>query len=651
MLSNSKEKKRTLFFLSIGISLIVIFLAVFNIGNILELKLLDWRFTLRGEHPTSENVFIVAMGDESVSPEAVGRWPWRRIYMAILLDIIKPYNPDTVIFDILFTEPSEGEQAGDDYAFAEQAMLMGNVYFPFYGLTETDKEFRGYKEKLDSINEELVEKISIGRVSDFKKKSFVKANRVVMPIPLFSREARGSGYVNAIPDSDGVTRRVPLVMQYNDYLVPNVAFYAALNYLGVKKEDIEIKPGKYILLKTADKKIKIPVDKQCQMLANHPGDFSPDNIPMTPFVSIIDSYEKMIAGEKSSFDLNELKDKIMFIGLTATGTSDLRPTPFTPLFPMVGFLATISSNIIEKDFLIPVPGAVNYLIILIAGLIASFITIRFRAIPSALLNIIFILIYSLINFMFFKNQIVVSAFYPFASVVLSYAAITVYRFTGEEKEKKAIKGTFQKYVSSKVVDVLLDHPEQIKLGGERKRLSVFFSDIRGFTSMSEQLEPEEVVHILNEYLTEMIDIIFKYNGTLDKFIGDAVMAIWGAPTEQENHAELAVRAAWEMREKVEELREKWESEGEKTIGVGMGVNTGDVVVGNMGSDQFSDYTVIGDNVNLAARLEENAKAGELIITETTYEEVKNFIEAERLEPLKVKGKERPVQVYKVTGLK
>jgi adenylate cyclase len=210
---------------------------------------------------------------------------------------------------------------------------------------------------------------------------------------------------------------------------------------------------------------------------------------------------------------------------------------------------------------------------------------------------------------------------------------------------------FQRYVSSQVVDVLLAHPDKIKLGGERKRLTIFFSDVRGFTSMSEKMQPEEVVHILNEYLTEMTNVVFKYRGTLDKFIGDAIMVIWGAPVGQKNHAELAVRAACEMKERIKNLQEKWEKEGKKKISAGIGINTGEVVVGNMGSAQFSDYTVIGDNVNLAARLEENASGNQLIISDSTYHEVQDIISAKKLEPLKVKGKEKPVQVYEVLELK
>lgn len=644
------KKNKSVITIAILVPLIVILLSHFNIGRVLDLKLLDWRFVLRGEQPASEKVFIIAMGDESVSPKAIGRWPWRRIYMAILIDILKQYNPNTLVFDILFTEPSEGEQVGDDAALAEQAGIMKKVFFPFYCLPETEEKVRGYDEEQDPVNEQLIEKISIGKASSFKGAEFINTKNIVMPIPLLSKNASGSGYVNAIPDSDGVTRRIPLVMQYRDYLIPNVAFYAVLKYLNIDKDGVTIRPGKHIILKNASKQIKIPVDNKCQMLINHYGQFSKENIKMGSFINIIESAESIMNNETPPIDLNQLKGKIIFVGLTATGTADLRPTPFSPIYAMVGLLASVSSNILENDFPVPVSKGVNYLIIILTGFLASLLTVRFRAIISAVSGIVLIIVFFFINLVFFKNNIVISAFYPIFSIVLSYTALTIYRFTVEEKEKKAIRGTFQRYVSSKVVDVLLEHPEEIKLGGERKRLTVFFSDIRGFTSISEKLQPEEVVSILNEYLTEMIDIIFEYNGTLDKFIGDAVMAVWGAPVKQDNHAELAVRAACAMRKKINELQEKWQKEGKKQIGVGMGINTGDVVVGNMGSDQFSDYTVIGDNVNLAARLEENAKSDQIIISESTYEEVEDILEVNKLEPLKVKGKEKTIKVYEIVKM-
>ncbi|MFW6134026.1 MAG: CHASE2 domain-containing protein [Elusimicrobiota bacterium] len=644
------KKNKFLFLISIFIPLLVILLHIFNIGKVLDLKILDWKFRLRGQRSLSDKVFIVAIGDESVSPEGVGRWPWRRAYIASFLNWIQPYKPESVVLDILFTEPSE-DFPNDDQLLAGQASFAKNFYFPFFCIPESEEESKGYREELQPVNKELIEKIELASTSDFKNAEFIEARYLVMPIPKFSARTKGSGYVNAFPDNDGVTRRIPLVMSYKGKVIPNVAFDAVLNYLKADKKDITIKPGKHIKLRTQEREISIPIDKKGQMLVNHAGGFDPDVIPMASFVGIIASHDATSRGKKPPVDLKKLKNRIVFLGLTATGTADLRPTPFTSLFPMVGFLATATSNILNNEFLIPSPIWINFLLILTAGLLASLITIRFKAVPSALLNISFILVFFVVSFLLFKRNYVINDFYIFASVLLSYAGVTIYRFTGEEKEKKAIRNMFQRYVSSQVVDTILEHPDEIRLGGERRVLSIFFSDIRGFTSMSEKLNPEQVVGILNEYLTEMIDIIFKFKGTLDKFMGDAIMAIWGAPAGQKNHAELAVRAAFEMKKKMESLHAKWEKEGKVKISVGMGINTGEVVVGNMGSDQFADYTAIGDNVNLAARLEENAAGGQIIISESTYEQVKDIVEVKKLAPLKVKGKEKPVNVYEVKNLK
>ncbi|MFC2048665.1 CHASE2 domain-containing protein [Elusimicrobiota bacterium] len=644
----NKNKIQSLLIASV--SLITILMFLLGLGRDLELKTVDWRFVLRGENPLSDKVLLIAIGDESVSPDAFGRWPWRRSYMATLIDILSKYPPRELIFDMLFTEPSQ-DFPGDDVLFSDQAARLNNVYFPFYCIPKKLGEVKGYKDDIEDVNKKLIKTISLANSSEFPAKMFIDVQNIVMPIPILSRSSVGSGYVNAAADTDGVTRRIPLVMKYKEFIVPNVAFYAALNYLGVENDDVEIRPGKYIKFTAKGKKIKIPVDNKCRMLVNHPGAFSQKYLKIASFVEIFKSYFAMEEGSTPVFDLNQVRDKLVFLGLTATGTHDLRPTPFSTVFPMVAFLGATASNIIENEFLRPVPAILDILLIIISIILTSFLTLRFKALKAAVLNILYLGVYFLASYAIFKSNIVIATFYPFLGVILSYTVITLYRFTGEEKEKKAIRGMFQRYVSSSVVDVILDNPEQIKLGGERKRLSIFFSDIRGFTAMSEKLTPEEVVHILNEYLTEMIDIIFKYNGTLDKFMGDAVMAFWGAPAAQEKHAELAVRAAWDMKKKVEELQEKWEKEGLRKFGIGIGVNTGDAVVGNMGSSEFADYTIIGDNVNLAARLEQNAHSGQLILSASTYEEVKDFVIVEKMRPMRVKGKEKPLEVYEVKGLK
>jgi len=217
----------------------------------------------------------------------------------------------------------------------------------------------------------------------------------------------------------------------------------------------------------------------------------------------------------------------------------------------------------------------------------------------------------------------------------------------EQKKRRQVEGMFGRYVSRQIRDFLVEHPDAASPSGRKERLTMFFSDVRGFTSMSEKMEPQEVQQLLSEYFTEMTGILFKYEGTLDKFMGDAIMAFFGNPVPQPDQAKRAVLMSLDMQESIARLNQKLTAEGRRTIGVGMGINTGDVTVGNLGSKDFLDYTVIGDAVNLACRLEQNAKAGDIIITQATCDEVKDVVDVEPMEPIRVKGKSEPIPIYRV----
>ena len=244
--------------------------------------------------------------------------------------------------------------------------------------------------------------------------------------------------------------------------------------------------------------------------------------------------------------------------------------------------------------------------------------------------------------------------YPASALFFGYTSQTAYRFFTEERRARDIRRMFSSYVSKRIVDELIKDPSKAKLGGDRKEITVLFSDIRGFTSFSEKHQPEEVVKLLNEYLGAMTEIVFDHEGTLDKFVGDAIMALWGAPVGQPDHAERAVRCALAMIERLQQLQAKWKSEGKYVIDIGIGINTGEMVVGNMGAEgKKMDYTVIGDNVNLGARLEGLTRQynNHIIISEFTYEKVKDIVRVNELGSVTVKGKQKPVVIYDLVGLK
>jgi adenylate cyclase len=235
--------------------------------------------------------------------------------------------------------------------------------------------------------------------------------------------------------------------------------------------------------------------------------------------------------------------------------------------------------------------------------------------------------------------------------MFSFLGVILYRASVEMREKQRVRATFARYVSPHVLTTVLNKTPE--LGGQRRIATVLFSDIRGFTSMSERFSAHEVVAILNEYLTEMVDVVLKHDGTLDKFVGDAVMAVFGSPMDQPDHALRAVSTAWHMSERHNKLKEKWLNEGKVPFEIGIGVNTGEVVAGNMGSPNRMEFTVIGDNVNTAARLESATKelGAKIVISDSTYQVVKEFVTVTEKPPVRVKGKEQPIVVWELTGLK
>jgi len=285
-----------------------------------------------------------------------------------------------------------------------------------------------------------------------------------------------------------------------------------------------------------------------------------------------------------------------------------------------------------------------------------------KAVFGAVLAFAFILVIFLTGYyLFFWHKVWIDLSYSGNNIVVVYFVITAYRYATEERYARRIRGMFSSYVTEKVVNELIKNPNLAKLGGERREITVLFSDVRGFTTFSEKHSPEEVVAILNEYLGEMTHIIFQWDGTLDKFVGDEIVAFWGAPVPQENHAELALKCTLHMKQRLLELQEKWQKEGRAPLYAGFGLNTGDVLVGNIGAEgKKMDYTVIGDNVNLGARVEGLTRKYEtdIIITESTLNKVRDHIlngtfghvKARGLERVLVKGKKEPVAIYEIVSL-
>ncbi|MBI3608631.1 MAG: adenylate/guanylate cyclase domain-containing protein [Nitrospirae bacterium] len=677
-----------------------------NTLDLLEMKSLDIRFRIRDAlHPrrAGDALAIVAIDEKSLAE--VGRWPWSRVEMARLVDALAEAKPRVIAFDILFSEPEvspsrallEGlktdlsaggaadaralgvlarreREADADARFAEALGRAGTVVLPAALIVPT-----AYQTPMTPAAVETPEFLvssSFGMVKRVSREKIfvpIEAESVITPLPPLARAASALGSVYYQPDRDGVLRWEYLALKYGDEYYPSFSLQIARAALGIPREAMKFWMGEAI--EVGD--IRIPTDERGRMLIDYVG-----REGAFPTVSAAD-----VLGRRLPPDA--LRDKIVLVGTTALGTYDLKITPLAANLPGVEKNATIVHDILTKSFLIRTEAmklADGFFIVLF-GAAVWLIVPRGTALRGATTAAVMLVGYlALAQYLFDAKGLWINLLYPSATLVLCYTSLTVLRFRTEERRALEVRRMFSSYISPTMVAELVRDPDKAKLGGQRKELTVLFSDVRGFTAFSEAHQPEEVVAALNEYLQAMTDVIFHWNGTLDKFVGDAIMVFWGAPIDQPNHAELAVRCALHMRHRLAELQAKWRAEGREPLDAGIGINTGEMVVGNMGAEgKKMDYTLIGDNVNLGARVESLTRqhnAG-ILITDSTYRAIEHLVEAREvpvderrartalirhpdrrkapkkigraafkdLGELAVKGRAKTVRVYEVTGLK
>lgn len=638
----------------------------------MELKVFDLRFLYRGVKNPGNEIIIATIDEKSL--DELGRWPWPRSIMAQLVKKLHSFQVRTIGFDIVFPEPDENSQlisvhtikkkvkeleinnsklytflssieknANTDLRLAESIRESGNVILGYFFHTDPGEIKKLKTNDLERRIENVLSS-EYTMVNLFSKQSasirLPEALGIETNIPLLSSAASSCGYFNIFPDRDGTVRWIPLVLRYqNRYFAP-LSLQVLRNYLG--SPPLTLRIGDFGVESIRLGNFKIPTDEQGRMLINFRG------YPKTfPYYSITDILHHRIPEET-------FKDKIVLIGATAIGIYDIRVTPFAAIFPGLEIHANVIDNILRGDFLI----RPNWLkifdifAIILLGIILGVIIPRIKALTGLLFSLFILSLYIYIDRYLFQHLYLwLSIIYPLLNLFCVYTGITVYRYVTEEREKKKIRGAFEQYVTEAVVNEMLKSPEKLRLGGEKKELTVLFSDIRGFTTISEQMSPEALVKFLNEYLTIMTDIVFRYNGLLDKYMGDAIMAVYGAPLEQKDHALRACLTALEMLGELKRLKEIWKMKGLPVLDIGIGINSGPMVVGNMGSERRFDYTVIGDNVNLASRLEGLNKqySTNIILSEFTVDQIGNRLIVRELDLVRVKGKAQPVKIYELIG--
>lgn len=604
--------------------LIEIFFLTSTWENI-ENKALNQLFELRGGRPTFDDILIVTIDDDTFSSLDTN-WPFPRDYYARVINNLEKAGAKLIIFDVLFTESSD---AAKDSILTEVASSYNNIVFAG---------------KLNKQVEQMFE-----------------SSQIIKPIPSILEKNIPWGLVNITYDRDGFVRNYNLYQKHDDKMYFPLGI-VALSHLNQTdsfgwESKIKVFPDRMLV-----NGYEIKKQTRNSLMINYYG--GRGSFETVSFGNVIDDVEF----EMPTFDIDafedemntgKFKDKIILIGSTSEELHDNFATPFFEngqLTPGVEIHANFLEMVLHNDYLY----RVNYIYVLaihlLLLLIVFFVNSLFKPQITFILNSILILSSMFVSYYLFEHKnIIFSVFEVPMILIFIYVVTLVIHYIRSAKERQMIKNAFQHYMDPELVNHLLQHPSNLKSGGSRENISVLFSDIRSFTTYTETHETKQTVAILKEYLTAMVNVIKRNGGTFDKFVGDEIMAIFGYPAKLENHALNACKAALEMRREVKRLHEEWKIRKVDPVEMGIGVNSGEALVGNLGSEYIYDYTAIGDTINLGARLEPLCKvydtAQKIIISEFTVEMVKDFIEVNYLDDVKVKGKDISVKIYEVIGEK
>jgi adenylate cyclase len=639
----TKPHPATQWLLFTGIFIFALLVSYMKIFRTLELNTLDYRFLLRGPLDVSESPIVILSIDDQSDASTPERWPWPREYFARVIKNLNDAGAKVIAIDVVF------EQA--DKHGPESDSLLTRMLERYPNVVLAGKIYRttGYRRTITTP---------------------------VPPYEQFEKTDVSWGLVSTDVDHDGIYRRYLMTLIHNDSTYASFALETLKSYHDYNKfGSVENRPDTLIC-----GAYKIPKYDASTMLINYAGPAG--SFPIYSFDSVLDDenfelleeYDGNYFSDPGDPDLGippgllhsgVLKDKIVLIGSTMQELHDDFPTPFLVSADASGSSSKIETpgvevhahalqTILSGQYLIQWgfwTRMLIYLILMILVYIIANTMSAFRAAASIL--IITFLYLTACMLLFARDNVILPVTTPLILILFSFMGQNLYQYVLSQREKKVIRGAFSHYVPEKVVAEILSHPDKLKLGGEERVVTVLFSDISGFTTISEKMSPTELIHLLNDYLTEMSEIILDCNGIIDKFEGDAIMAEFGVPVPYKKHAHMACKAALSMQVKLIELREKWKDENRPQFSVRIGINTGKVVVGNLGSRDVFDYTVIGDHVNLGARLEGANKfyGTKIMISEFTHKVVQKDFHTRMLDVVRVKGKKESIRIYELLDTK
>ena len=651
----------------------------------IEDRSLDLRFALRGARPHDDRIVIVGIDEKTL--QSIGSFPLPRKEYALLVSRLYEAGARVIAFDVTFPVPESNsakpaleqlrrelgtaaspavlehlralEQASDQDALLASSMksagnvLLGHIFLDSQPDPELTEQYFNvaWAHALPQVL-----KVNAKGAADFDMSgAWVDNGGKVMPgaeanIAKLADAAASFGFINIVPDSDGTLRRALLMMRYQDQdFFPSLDLEIIRRYEAIPDQEVAAYIASNGLERIQLGAHELHPAHNGSALINYTGPYR--TYPQYSMWDVV----------SDTAPTNAFRDKIVLVGGTALAIGDIRNTPFAnqdAVFMGVEVHANIIDNLLHSEdrgrgFLkrTAYQETADIGFILLFGLGFGLLFSRVTPLYSTVLVLLALAAFGWFVYSgFARNGQWFSFVIPATALAANYAAITSVRMIREEREKRKIRKTFSQYLSPGVIDLIEKDPEKyIRTGGEMKELTVLFSDIRGFTTLSESLTPNELVLLLNEYFGQMTDIIFATDGTLDKYIGDAIMAFWGSPYPQADHAFRSCSCALRMVRGLAQLNAKWQAAGRPPVSTGIGLNTGLVNVGNMGSARRLSWTVMGDNVNLASRLEGITKEYHvpLIISEATYRQVASQFVCRELDKIRVKGKNQPVTIYEL----
>ncbi len=640
-----KQKSTKLLFLVFAILFLVIYFIAFPFLRLKSYNLLN-KITL-GNKIASDDIVLVVIDDKSLYE--IDRWPWKREYYLEIFDYLENYtNARLMGYDGLITAPDTAHVKSDKKFFSgikKFNKLTAGVAFSYNAFGD-EINSKKYNELLKTKSDiKIIDKrTKIPSFSPFKSFTTLQEE--------YFKNIQSLGFVNMPEDSDGYIRKSAQLISYDGEFFPSLGLSMFSKYSNINEY---ILTDKYLYGFSRDYTLKIPIKNEFGLTSNYlcyyktqDGIYSHKKYSAS---DVILSYRAIKQGKKPILDPSLFDNKIVFIGAyaQAQALSDTARTPVSEVFSGLDLQAVNFNNLITNTFYKTTNPTVNFLICLFIFILIFVIASRFSIVCALLSSLCIMLLFLILSFGFYYNRIAIDVILPELFVLVSLICAYSYKYLIEDNKKVKIEHAMGKYLSYDVMQNVVQNIDNVSLGGKRADITVLFADIRNFTSISESMDANSTTEILNEYFSALVPIIEEYDGVLNKYMGDAVLAIFGEPKKNDKHALMAVKCAEKMLKKVKYLREKWLDEGKPKIEIGIGISTGEAFIGNIGSQERLEYTVIGDTVNTASRIENFNKVYKtnFLISESTYERVRDNVDAITIKNVTIRGKANKINLYEV----